>query len=82
MLESDKSMKVFIVGHTDNQGSFDANVALSERRASSIASALVKDYRVDAARLIPKGVANLAPVASNDAEASRTMNRRVELVKQ
>jgi len=39
-------------------------------------------YKVAAARLHPDGVGPLAPVASNDDEAGRTKNRRVELVKQ
>jgi flagellar motor protein MotB len=43
---------------------------------------LATDYKVDARRLAAKGVASYAPVASNDAEAGREKNRRVELVKQ
>lgn len=82
LLEADKSLKVFIVGHTDNQGAVDANVTLSQRRADAIVQALVKDYKVDPKRLVAKGVANFAPVASNDAEAGRAKNRRVELVRQ
>jgi OOP family OmpA-OmpF porin len=82
LLDADKSIKVFIVGHTDNQGALDANVALSQRRAEAIVAALTRDYKVDPKRLVAKGVANLAPIASNDAEAGRTKNRRVELVRQ
>ncbi len=82
LLDADKSIRVFIVGHTDNQGVYDANVSLSQRRAEAIVAVLVRDYRIDAKRLIAKGVANLAPVASNEADAGRTKNRRVELVRQ
>ena len=82
LLDADKSIKVFVVGHTDNQGVLDANVSLSQRRADAIVQALVRDYKVDPKRLVAKGVANLAPVASNDAEAGRAKNRRVELVRQ
>ena len=82
LLGADKSIKVYIVGHTDNQGAVDANVALSQRRADAIAAALVKDYRIDAKRLATKGVASYAPVATNDSDAGRAKNRRVELVKQ
>ena len=82
LLDADKSIKVFVVGHTDNQGGVDASVSLSQRRAEAIAQALVRDYKIDPKRLVAKGVANFAPVASNDAETGRAKNRRVELVRQ
>ena len=82
LLTTDKTLRVVIVGHTDNQGTIDGNVALSQKRAESIVAALVKDYRIDGRRLLAKGVASFAPVASNDAEEGRAKNRRVELVKQ
>ena len=82
LLNADKSLKVFIVGHTDNEGTVDANVALSQHRADAIVAALTRDYRIDPKRLSARGVANYAPVASNDDEAGRARNRRVELVKQ
>jgi flagellar motor protein MotB len=41
---------------------------------------LVRDHQIDAKRVQARGVANLAPVASNAAEAGRARNRRVELV--
>lgn len=50
--------------------------------AEAIVATLVRDYRIDPKRLVAKGVANFAPVASNEAEAGRTRNRRVELVRQ
>lgn len=73
-------LQVIIVGHTDNQGGVDANLALSLRRAQAVAAALTKNYKVDASRLSARGVANFSPVASNDADAGRAKNRRVELV--
>lgn len=82
LLAQQPALKVFVVGHTDNQGSFDANLALSQRRAEAVVAALVKDHKVDARRLAARGVANLTPVASNGAEAGRSRNRRVELVEQ
>lgn len=82
LLSQTPKLKVFIVGHTDNQGGVDANLALSLRRAQAVAAALTKDYKTDAARLSPRGVANFSPMASNDADAGRTKNRRVELVAQ
>lgn len=82
LLKDNGALKVFIVGHTDNQGQFDANQALSQRRAEAIVGALVKDYKLDAKRLSARGAANIAPVASNANEAGRAKNRRVELVEQ
>jgi outer membrane protein OmpA-like peptidoglycan-associated protein len=82
LLDADKSLKVSIVGHTDNQGALDANLALSQRRAESVVAALVSTYRIDAARLRARGVANFSPVATNRTDTGRSKNRRVELVEQ
>lgn len=82
LLQAQPALKVFIVGHTDNQGAVDANVALSLRRAQAVAQALATRFKVDPKRLDARGVANLAPVAANTAEAGRARNRRVELVVQ
>jgi OOP family OmpA-OmpF porin len=81
-LNQNPAMKVFIVGHTDNQGSLDANTALSQQRANAIVAALVKEHKIAAARLAAKGVASYAPVASNASEQGRGQNRRVEMVVQ
>jgi len=74
------ALKVFIVGHTDNQGDFAANIDLSQRRAQAVLEALAGRYKIAANRMIARGVANLAPVASNANDDSRARNRRVELV--
>lgn len=82
LLRSQPDLKVYIVGHTDSQGNFASNTELSQRRADTVAKALEANYKIDAKRLLPRGVASLAPVASNDGEPGREKNRRVELVKQ
>lgn len=69
-----------IVGHTDNTGDFNANIALSQRRAKTIVDALVADYGVAIQRLAAVGVGPIAPVDSNTTESGRANNRRVELV--
>ena len=81
-LNEDKSIKVIVVGHTDNVGSIESNQTLSQQRAAAVAAALAKDYQVAPARIIAKGVANFSPVASNLSEEGRARNRRVELVQQ
>ena len=73
-------LKVAVVGHTDSVGDFNANIALSERRAQAIADALVRDYGIERTRLAAVGVGPIAPVADNGTELGRAQNRRVELV--
>lgn len=70
---------VQIVGHTDNIGSLAANQDLSERRAEAVAEVLVREG-ADPGRIRTLGRADLEPVASNDDEAGRRQNRRVELI--
>lgn len=82
LLQQQPALKVFVVGHTDNQGTVDGNLALSLQRATAVSNALVSGYRIDAKRLQAKGVANLAPLATNASEEGRARNRRVELVMQ
>lgn len=82
LMQQNAQLKVYIVGHTDNQGSVARNLDLSQKRAEAVIRALSSDYKVDARRLSAKGVASYAPVASNDNDAGREKNRRVELVKQ
>ena len=81
-LQADSSRKFYIVGHTDNQGTVEGNISLSQQRAESVASQLVRDYRVDAKRIAARGVASFAPLASNEGDVGRAKNRRVELVAQ
>ncbi|HED13082.1 MAG TPA: DUF4892 domain-containing protein [Gammaproteobacteria bacterium] len=80
-LDNQNSLKLHVVGHTDNTGSFDYNMVLSKKRANSVVAALVS-RGINAARLTANGVSSLAPVASNMSEEGRAKNRRVELVAQ
>ena len=81
LLTADTALKLNVVGHTDNAGSLDANMKLSQARAEAVAKALTRRHGIAASRLKSFGVASLAPVASNDSEDGRAKNRRVELVK-
>ena len=69
---------VEVAGHTDSSGSDQYNLSLSERRAQSVAGYL-SSHGVKGQRLIPIGAGEGHPVASNDTEAGRAQNRRVEL---
>jgi OOP family OmpA-OmpF porin len=73
---------VYVVGHTDNVGTLDGNMRLSQERAEAVVQALIRTHGIAAARLKSFGIGPYSPVASNDAEAARAKNRRVELVKQ
>jgi outer membrane protein OmpA-like peptidoglycan-associated protein len=74
-------LRIRIEGHTDNVGSADANLRLSEARAGAVKDALVKDYRIDPARLETAGLGDTKPVADNKTPEGRSSNRRVEVVK-
>ena len=68
---------ILIVGHTDSKGSESYNQGLSERRANSVVSYL-KSKGVKSSRLSAIGQGETAPRASNDTDAGRAQNRRVE----
>jgi len=82
LLTAQPSLRLHVVGHTDNVGTLPANMALSKQRAEAVVSALASTYHIAAARLIGNGVGPLAPVAPNSTEEGRAKNRRVELVPQ
>jgi OmpA-OmpF porin, OOP family len=74
-----EGLKLGVYGHTDNSGSDDVNVPLSEKRAAS-----VKDYLLvkglAPARIETKGYGSSKPVADNTTTDGRSRNRRVEIV--
>jgi len=82
LLQQDAKLKLYVVGHTDNVGTLDYNMKLSQQRAEAVVRELVSKYKVDSLRLKAIGVGPAAPVTSNDTEEGKAKNRRVELVKQ
>ena len=82
LLHKQASLKVYIVGHTDDTGALAHNLTLSQQRAESVVKALTTTYGIAANRLSAKGLASYAPVASNHSDAGKAKNRRVELVEQ
>lgn len=68
-----------VYGHTDNTGSAQYNLELSQRRADSVSSYLYSQG-VNGARIAAVGYGLSSPIASNATEASRAQNRRVEIV--
>src|SRR5262249_12861179 len=81
LLKNDPKLKLEVAGHTDNTGAANHNMTLSKARADAVVSALVKTYKIGAARLQAKGYGDTRPVAPNDTERNRANNRRVELRK-
>ena len=78
-LAGENSNSIQIVGHSSSEGPEDYNRELSERRANSVVAALVS-LGLDAGRLSAAGRGEDEPIASNDDEAGRSLNRRVEIV--
>ena len=74
------SARIVLVGHTDSVGSLEANTALSQRRAASVALHLTAQLGADSRQIQSSGVGYLAPVASNLTAEGRALNRRVEVV--
>jgi OmpA-OmpF porin, OOP family len=80
LLQANATMKLHVVGHTDNVGTSAANMELSRRRAAAVVAALVSRYKIAADRLDSAGVGPFSPVTTNRTEEGRAKNRRVELV--
>jgi len=77
-LKQNPDIKVEISGYTDNRGNDALNQSLSKRRANAVAIQLI-EQGVRADRISSKGYGESNPIATNDTEAGRLKNRRVEL---
>jgi len=77
-ISQERRINARVVGHTDSTGNPDHNMALSQRRAQSVATYLA-DRGVANTRLTAEGRGQTQPVASNASEEGRTQNRRVEI---
>ncbi len=76
--------QVAVEGHTDNRSintpQFPSNWELSVHRATALVRYLVEKERLDPARFAAAGYGEYAPLTSNDDEAGRRLNRRVDIV--
>lgn len=77
-LKNNVNLKIEIQGHTDNSGTPERNLQLSELRAKSVAEYLVKDG-IAKDRLHSKGYGEQQPVATNETPEGRTLNRRTTI---
>lgn len=78
-LQSKPTAEIELSGHTDNQGDFDENLRLSKQRVDVVKAYLVQNGIVDN-RITTRGYGPTRPVASNKSEATRQLNRRVEMI--
>jgi OOP family OmpA-OmpF porin len=69
-----------IEGHTDNVGTAEHNMDLSQRRAESVVNYLVEKFGIERSRLSAKGYAFTRPVADNSTDAGKQKNRRIEAI--
>jgi outer membrane protein OmpA-like peptidoglycan-associated protein len=77
-LQANPDRKVIVEGYTDSSGSASYNQSLSERRADSVRTALVK-MGVDPTRVVAQGYGKEYPVSDNSTASGRAQNRRVEV---
>lgn len=77
-LKDDSAATITIEGHTSNEGTDQYNLGLSERRAQAVRGDLVK-RGIAAPRLTAAGIGEKRPIASNNDEHGRSLNRRVEV---
>lgn len=80
VLQAQPDIRVVLVGHTDNIGGLDGNVALSINRARAVRNRLIERYGIRANRLEAQGMGYLAPHTTNQTAEGREANRRVEVV--
>ncbi len=69
-----------IEGHTDSHGGDDLNQKLSQERAESVQQYMINAMRIPTYRLIATGYGETRPVSSNETEAGRARNRRIDVV--
>ncbi len=77
-LDAEQSVSMVIEGHTSSEGTNEYNQSLSERRARAIVDDLVR-RGIPVKRLRAAGIGEVRPIASNNDESGRSLNRRVEV---
>jgi len=81
VLNSDETLTLNIIGHTDADGAEEDNLTLSEERAWAVKNALISVYAIEENRLMIEGRGASEPVAENTTLEGKARNRRVEFVK-
>ncbi len=80
LLKQETGLKIEIAGHTDSTGDAETNKDLSRRRAESVKKVLVEKYGAAGSQISFKGWGAEQPLAANDTDEGRALNRRVEIL--
>jgi len=80
ILKNNPILKIEIAGHTDNIGSDEYNMKLSQKRAEAVKNILVNRFGIDPNRIVAKGYGEKYPLVPNTTATNRALNRRVEIV--
>lgn len=79
LLKDNESLKIEVIGHTDNVGTLEANMLISEKRATNVKKYLV-EKGIEESRIMIVAKANQEPKYKNDTSKGRSLNRRVEFI--
>lgn len=78
-LQQKPNATAYLFGYTDSIGSQDYNLGLSQRRVASAVTYLIDNYNIDSTRVVSSWYGKLNPVADNQTEEGRALNRRIEI---
>jgi len=78
-LKSNPNVRIELAGHTDNRGVHADNIKLSQDRVNKVKEYLATNG-IESKRMVGKGYGGLKPIANNDNEETRKLNRRVEFI--
>ena len=71
--------KIYVEGHADSEGSEEYNLELSQKRAEAALEYLINEEKISKDRFVVRGFGESKPIAFNETEAGRELNRRVEI---
>ena len=80
ILKNNPNLKIEVAGYTDNIGSNEYNLKLSQKRAEAVKNVLINKFGIDPNRIIAKGYGKSYPLVPNTTDTNRALNRRVEIV--
>jgi outer membrane protein OmpA-like peptidoglycan-associated protein len=80
ILKTHPEIKVELQGHTDSKGSDAYNLKLSDDRAYSVRDYLIRAHGIEASRIFATGYGERSPIADNNTEEGRALNRRVDFL--
>ena len=81
LLQNNPNSKFDVIGHTDSDGSAQANQKLSQQRAEAVCNYLTQNFNITTANLTTSGKGATSPIANNTSVEGKAQNRRVEFVK-